>query len=276
MSRKPRKTSQAPAPAAAAAEEAMHLHRPKPLHGWREISLEIGVIVVGIIIAIGLEQTVELVHHGQQRAQLADELRKDGEGNRGYIRDDIAKTQAILDWALAQASTLERAGPKGAVILRRMPLGWVGATDAGVWPSAKASGLTHLLPSSAQNWLEYLAAVNDEIFTTSASATGRLYAAYADLDQVIMGRAIKTRSGDLDLSALTAAQRATAVEHLRTIAERARGVLRELVIYDTGNDFILALPLDQLDSPQALKRYEQIRRQKLEAHPAAAYPFGGD
>ena len=50
--------------------DAMHIHRPKPLHGWRDILLEIGVIVVGIVIAVGLEQAVEFFHHQHQREKL--------------------------------------------------------------------------------------------------------------------------------------------------------------------------------------------------------------
>ena len=255
--------------------EGMHLHRPRPLHGWREISLEVGVIVVGIIIAIGLEQTVEFLHHNQQRGQLVEALRKDGEVNRGYIQADIAKSQAILDWALEQAVALERAGPNGSFILRRMPHGFIGATDAGVWPSAKSSGLTNLLPPSAQNWLVYLAEEYDETFRSSASAKGQLYVTYAALDQTIIGHATTTRSGDIDLSTLTAAQRSMTVEQLRSVAERARGVLRQLLLYDVGNDFILSTPLEQLDTPEAAKHYAQIYREKIAAHPAATYSFGG-
>ncbi len=263
--------------AAAASEpgEAMHLHRPKPLHGWRELLLEIGVIVVGIVIAIGLEQAVELFHHGHQREQLTSALRRDGEANRGYVADDIAKTQAILDWALGQASALERAGPTGPLILHRMPTGFIGEPDAGVWPSAKASGVTNLLPASAQNWLEYLAELQNEIFVSSASATGQLYAAYADLDRITIGHAIEARSGDVDLSGLTAAQRSAAAEDLRAIAEHARGVMRQLLIYDAGNDYILSTPPDQLDTPEASKRYSQIYRAEMKSHPAADYTFGG-
>ena len=32
-------------------------------HSWREFLVHIATIVLGIIIAIGLEQAVELVHH---------------------------------------------------------------------------------------------------------------------------------------------------------------------------------------------------------------------
>ena len=194
--------------------EAMHVHAPKPPKNWRELLVEIGVIVVGIVIAIGLEQTVEFFHHQHQREALTQALRRDGRVNQGYLKEDVAKAQAILDWSVAQASTLERAGPTGPFTLRRMPGGFIGVPDAGVWPSAKASGVANLLPPSAQNWLEWLAQEYDETFVSSTSATGRLYDAYGALDQVIVGHAEETRSGDLDLSALNAAQRATVVDRL--------------------------------------------------------------
>jgi hypothetical protein len=40
----------------------MHFHLPKPLHGWREFAGEVGVIVIGVLIAIGAEQAVEAWH----------------------------------------------------------------------------------------------------------------------------------------------------------------------------------------------------------------------
>ena len=34
----------------------MHVHYPKPLHGWREFGGEVGVIVLGVLIALGAQQ----------------------------------------------------------------------------------------------------------------------------------------------------------------------------------------------------------------------------
>jgi hypothetical protein len=31
----------------------MHFHLPKPLHGWREFIGEVGIIVIGVLIALG-------------------------------------------------------------------------------------------------------------------------------------------------------------------------------------------------------------------------------
>lgn len=42
--------------------DAMEIHKPKAVHGWRELANEIGVIVIGVLIALGAEQVVETLH----------------------------------------------------------------------------------------------------------------------------------------------------------------------------------------------------------------------
>jgi hypothetical protein len=44
----------------------MHFHLPKPLHGWREFVGEVGIIVLGVLIALGAEQVVEAIHGDAQ------------------------------------------------------------------------------------------------------------------------------------------------------------------------------------------------------------------
>lgn len=59
----------------------MHFHLPKPLHGWREFLGEVGIIVLGVLIALGAEQVVEAVHWKNEvhdaRAALRTELDHD-------------------------------------------------------------------------------------------------------------------------------------------------------------------------------------------------------
>ena len=43
-----------------------HLRLPKPLHGWREFVGEVGIIVVGVLIALTAEQVVETIHWRSQ------------------------------------------------------------------------------------------------------------------------------------------------------------------------------------------------------------------
>ena len=255
----------------------LDVHAPHETgHSWKSFLVHIAAIVVGLLIAVALEQMVEFLHHRHQREQLTAVLLRDGEANRGYIRDDIARAQGVLDWALGEIATWERAGPTGPLFLHRLPRGYIGSPDAGVWPSAKASGATQLLPASAQNWLEYLAEEYNATFVSLASASAQLVSAYSALDQAIIGHATKTSSGDIDVSTLSAAQRVTAAECLRSIAERSRSVMLRLVIFDAANEYILSTPLDQLDTPEAGKRYSQIFTEKMDTHPAVGFAFSGN
>ena len=60
----------------------MDIHKPKPWHGWREFLKEYAIIVVGVLTALGAEQTVEWLHHGAElketraaiRAEIVDNL----------------------------------------------------------------------------------------------------------------------------------------------------------------------------------------------------------
>src|SRR5258707_11760041 len=38
---------------------SMQVHLPKPLHGWRAFAGEVGVIVLGVLIALGAQQVAE-------------------------------------------------------------------------------------------------------------------------------------------------------------------------------------------------------------------------
>jgi hypothetical protein len=40
----------------------MDIHKPKPIHGWREFLKEVGIIVLSICIALAAEQIVEYFH----------------------------------------------------------------------------------------------------------------------------------------------------------------------------------------------------------------------
>ena len=69
------------APPAGEAEEPMHIHRPKPLHGLRAFLTEIGVIVLGIVIALAGEQSVEALHWRHVSHETMQDLDKEVRGN---------------------------------------------------------------------------------------------------------------------------------------------------------------------------------------------------
>lgn len=69
----------------------MEIHKPKPVHSWRELLSEVGVVVIGIVIALSGEQAVEAVHHAEQRKELRQALDRDS-------RQAIADSKSTIDY----------------------------------------------------------------------------------------------------------------------------------------------------------------------------------
>ncbi|HYX47345.1 MAG TPA: hypothetical protein VE820_11060 [Sphingomicrobium sp.] len=99
----------------------MHVHLPKPLHGWREFAGEVGIIVLGVLIALGAEQAVEDWHWHQKVGHAEDAMRlelAEDDGPQAYgrvligpclnsqlarIHDGVGKVapDQLRQWALA-------------------------------------------------------------------------------------------------------------------------------------------------------------------------------
>ena len=89
----------------------MDIHKPKPWHGWREFLKEIGTIVIGVLIALGAEQAVELVHAQAELSETREALRQEIAENAGTTALGAAQDHcrdARADLQLAWA----RGGPK--------------------------------------------------------------------------------------------------------------------------------------------------------------------
>jgi len=50
----------------------MEIHKPKPVHNWREFLTEVGTIVLGVLIALGAEQAVDWMHWRSEVAQAQE------------------------------------------------------------------------------------------------------------------------------------------------------------------------------------------------------------
>jgi hypothetical protein len=85
----------------------VHFHLPKPLHGWREFAGEVGIIVVGVLIALGAEQVVEKTHQQQEGVQAERVIRNELGLNLGRlqsrraiygcVRGRLEEIQKLLD-----------------------------------------------------------------------------------------------------------------------------------------------------------------------------------
>ena len=87
----------------------MHFHLPKPMHGWREFAGEVGIIVLGVLIALGAEQLVESAHRQREGVQAESVIRNEIEVNLGRLKSRreihscvtrrIDQLQTVLDGA---------------------------------------------------------------------------------------------------------------------------------------------------------------------------------
>jgi len=83
----------------------MHFHLPKPMHGWREFTGEVSVIVLGVAIALGAEQVVETLHWRHAGQQAIEGMTTDAVDQRGALLARYEQ-QPCIDRRLADLGTL--------------------------------------------------------------------------------------------------------------------------------------------------------------------------
>jgi hypothetical protein len=88
----------------------MDIHKPKAVHGWRELLKEIGIIVIGVVIALGAEQAVEAIHWmyqvdaGEAALKVAFLREADNIAQRDVQSDCIAQRLNFLSQIVERAS----------------------------------------------------------------------------------------------------------------------------------------------------------------------------
>ena len=140
----------------------MHIHKPKALHGVREFLSEISVIVVGVLIALGLEQVVETWHWNHKVEQAEVRLRADLKDDSSYAAQyDILKTCADAYLARMQTDLLKHDAADMARLYELGPpfIGFPWKVVA--WESAVASQIgDHMSNTRFHNYAEAFRGAN--------------------------------------------------------------------------------------------------------------------
>jgi hypothetical protein len=133
----------------------MEIHKPKPVHNWRELLTEIGVIVVGIAVALTAEQLVESVHWQNKirdaRRAMAIELRDD-DGPQAYIRIAVEgcrnkQLDVIRSAIVGKATRTEVERLTSEVVQANVTWDSVG------WNTLQTSDVaSHLSPEELRSW----------------------------------------------------------------------------------------------------------------------------
>jgi len=151
------------------AGDDMHIHKPHPIHGWVEFLKEYGIIVLGVLTALALEQAVEWLHWSHQTRETEETLRAEIQQSV----NDAAERLAIDGCLRSQLAALHTA------TLNRSALASQSATDSrrvvpdlyrapwrpwarGSWDAAMASNaLNHVKPARLTAYAQAYKAIQD-------------------------------------------------------------------------------------------------------------------
>lgn len=129
----------------------MHFHLPKPLHGWRALAGEVGIIVLGVLIALGAGQVVEIIHDRQLASDARENIRAEAAVDLGFIRDRLS-AQSCIDRRIGELEQILSQTGDGPLV--RQPT-WVSRAPfwpiySGRWQAATASGRNSLFSPDEQ------------------------------------------------------------------------------------------------------------------------------
>ena len=83
----------------------MEIHKPKAAHSWREFLIEIGTIVLGILIALGLEQSIEAFHERQLAHEAQEAIDAEMRADLDLIASRLSR-QVCIERRLDQVAGL--------------------------------------------------------------------------------------------------------------------------------------------------------------------------
>jgi hypothetical protein len=117
---------------------------------WKEFFIHIATIVLGLLIAVGLEQAVEYFHHRREVAEVREELRGEREANKKSFTSETThwrwETAELENNLMVLAYLQKHPGTPD----EKLPgsLVWFHASapsTQAVWDAAKNSGITSLM-----------------------------------------------------------------------------------------------------------------------------------
>ena len=221
------------APMASAPKEHAPMLDIHPAHhaanSWKEFFVHIATIVLGLLIAVGLEQTIEYVHHRHLASEARVNIQRE-------LIDNASTLQKNEDRLLADQQTLEKdlelldSSTPDAQTLPALQYSWFLSriTDE-AWSAAKTDGSIALIPSKEISFANFFYSSNIEM-------TPLYFAYFTD---------INTASAIVDhsraIGKLTPAER----DQLRTLTAAAMG--RAKVLSFILSNQVLALKRTNLD-----------------------------
>jgi hypothetical protein len=178
---------------------------PHAAHGWRDFFVHIATIVIGLLIALGLEQTAESIHHRHQVREARDAIVEERAANQhefATTTELFRRETKRFQTNLAVLQYLQQ-HPGAAPDTWPGTISWhsnITTFSTAAWQTAQNLGVTARMSPSDVRQLEHLYYQLSEV---QASSAERLRAISA---------ARRYTASDADASRLTGAQLANEIE----------------------------------------------------------------
>jgi hypothetical protein len=126
----------------------MDVHAPhEPIHSWRDIAIHLGIVTVGLFIALSLEALVEHIHNRHLVAEARANVRQELEINHQAAQQDLVLLQKNID--------LQKANIQAVHNLQNDPKHFHGSIentmhfnslDDAAWRTARDTGALSFMP----------------------------------------------------------------------------------------------------------------------------------
>lgn len=208
----------------------MEIHKPKPVHSWRELVSEIGVIVIGIVIALSAEQVIERLEWRHKIDLAEEQMRLELSADDGpEVMQRLALTACIAQGLTDIRASVEGATDRAAVMTAIGHLGIPRHTyENDAYRAAEASGvLGRLDPQRLNRW--YFVYSTMPVLDRIAE---REYYDLAALHSIRPSGGPLSEAEQMKLLAAVESLRSDNLEMSRNAAQAAQGLKEHEVVLD--------------------------------------------
>jgi hypothetical protein len=135
---------------------------PGPLRGWRPFASDVGVVVIGVLLALGAQQLVETIQNRSRVAEMTGKLRAESLDNQRVVDYDLAqlaKLDAAVDRNIAALDGCRNPGGVGG--LEPIPQDPIFLPGTGAWQAIGDNALMPLMPALlAENHVKIASMIN--------------------------------------------------------------------------------------------------------------------
>ena len=152
------------------------IHAPhQSVHTWRDFFIHIATIVIGLIIAVGLEQTVEFIQHRHSANEALKNIHQETSSDINVLHFNLQQLDKSRRELESDLDVLN-SNPSDAEVLSHLEYTWnLGKEADAAWQAAKIDGSLALIPPAQIGRASYF-------YDSNSNLTPTLFAYFADVD----------------------------------------------------------------------------------------------